>query len=677
LRSRLKRLLFRLLGKDPEAVVVSFATGPPDLVEAMWEEIQRLEPNRRHILIKPGEGSAFHLYKQLRPYRIGLAPVLFTNDPQFSALRLAALLLAPTKILAYNARMERHHLRLSTAIASYLFLRGAPLDRIWVRPRRLFPWKRDRSLYPTGVREFDGRPLRHGRARLGVLTPYFPYPLSHGGVVRIFHLIREMAREFDIILIAFGTDEPECDLAPLLELCAKIVLVDKPRYREPRWSTLRPPEVAEFDSPAMHRVLRRMKLDALQVEYTALAPYRGDILVEHDVTFELFRQVHQRERSLSSWWDAWRWRRFEKKWVARYRGVVVMSEHDRALLGKTTAAVIPNGVDLARFIPEPERPGARLLFIGSFRHFPNVIAFRFLLDQVWPLLSAARPDITLTIVAGDTPLVHWTAHTGLPAPHLDARIRLLDFVADVRPLYAEANLALVPTLVSAGTNLKVLEALAMERAVLSTTSGCNGLDLVHGETVWIADAPEDFAAAAVQLLADDSLRRRIAAAGRAYVQTRFDWRRIGLHYRRYLRAFVARSILLRPVTPADLADIAAIQATAPQASQWEPSDYLSYDTQVAIFEGALAGFLVSRSVAKGQREILNIVVRPDLRRRGVAAELIENELARWPGEHFLEVRESNQPARNLYAQLGFRESGVRPDYYDDPTEAAIVMSFFS
>src|SRR6266478_2297303 len=189
-----------------------------------------------------------------------------------------------------------------------------------------------------------------------------------------------------------------------------------------------------------------------------------------------------------------------------------MSEQDQALLDRPNVAVVPNGVDLERFIPEIERRGQRLLFIGSFRHFPNIVAYRFFVEQVWPLLRRNMPDVQLTVVAGPDPLTYWRQYTGLLEIAIDDGIRLLDFVSDVRPLYVEANLAIVPTLASAGTNLKVLEAMAMDRADVSTVSGCAGLGLDHGVNVWIADAPADFAQAIKTLLADDALRQRIAAA---------------------------------------------------------------------------------------------------------------------------------------------------------------------
>jgi hypothetical protein len=235
----IRDLFFRLLGKDPQAIVVSFWSGQDALAACIVEEIRGLVPDRRHFVVRLEDlrpGSALGLFLQLRkrfrPYRIGLAPVLFTDQPH--PLRVAAAMLAPGKILAYNARLERHHLKLRSPLASLLFLHGVPLDRIFLRPRWLTPWKKDRSVFPRTYRAIQGRPFTPGRRRIGVLSPYFPYPLSHGGAVRIYHLLREAAVEFDLVLFAFGGDETEPDIGQLAQFCSRIVIVPTPRYREPR-----------------------------------------------------------------------------------------------------------------------------------------------------------------------------------------------------------------------------------------------------------------------------------------------------------------------------------------------------------------------------------------------------------------------------------------------------------
>jgi glycosyltransferase involved in cell wall biosynthesis len=539
-RQRIKRWVLGLLGKDPDAVVVTFCTGQPDLCRRMAEEVQRLVPDRRHFVVTTWDWPI--LRRQLRRYRCGLAAVMLSREP--SALRRAAYRFAPRKILAYNSRLERHHLRPN--LASFLFWRGVPLDRIYLRPW-WWPWpKRDRSVVRQDLRILEGRPCANGRRRVAVLSPYYPYPLAHGGAVRIYNLLREIACEFDVELFAFTDDGQDPETAPLLEFCARVVLAGKPRYREPRWSTLLPPDVHEFRSAAMHQALARERrsfgFELLQVEYTQLAEYGGDVLVEHDVTFDLFGQIARRGRTLSASWDYYRWRRFEIRAAGRYRRVVVMSKKDAALLCEkapgVSCAVIENGVDLARFRPEPEQAGENLLFIGSFRHFPNITAYRFFTEHVWPLVRDRFPNARVTVVCGPDHLMYWNAFTDSPEPVPVERIRLLGFVADVRPLYREANLIMVPTPVSAGTNVKVLEAMAMQRAVVSTEAGCAGLGLVHQESVWIGDRAEQFAEGIAFLLSRPERRRAMALTAYEHAATHFDWRSIGARQRALLRSLL-------------------------------------------------------------------------------------------------------------------------------------------
>jgi ribosomal-protein-alanine acetyltransferase len=685
LKPRLKQLAFRMLGLDPEAVVVTFLSGDDALAASMADEVRRLEPTRRHFTVALEPGSAWRLYRKLRRQfrglRIGLAPVLFTPDPRYRSLRRAAFLLAPTKILAYNSRLERHHLKLRTAIASWLFLRGVPLDRIFLRPRWLCPWKRDRSIAPAAHRLLQGRPFSPDRTRIAVLSPYFPYPLSHGGAVRTFHLLREMARSFDVVLFAFSESGQAEAPGPLLEFCSRIVLVPKPRYREPRWSTLAPPEVCEYRSPTMRRLwdglCRELEIAVRQVEYTHLAAYGGDILVEHDVTFDLFRQVLDRQPSLAARWNWWRWRRFETRALPQFRRVVAMSEKDAEMLAVPHARVVPNGVDLRRFRPVGEPPGQSLLFVGSFRHFPNVVAYRFFTEQVWPLLRDAFPDLTLTAVAGSDPLLYWQAAADSPAPPADPRIRLLGFVQDVQPLYAQANLVIVPTLVSAGTNLKVIEAMAMERAVVSTSSGCAGLGLQHGLSVWVADTAPAFAEGIATLLGDPALRLRLARQARRLAQERFDWERLGVLQRTILSDLAGPPLVIRPAGELDIPELDRIQNSSPEAVLWEPQGYLAYDCLVAELDGRVVGFLVCRILDDKEGEVLSLVVDPPFRRRGIAKRLMLHVLSGSPESWFLEVRQSNSPALILYEKLGFQEISRRPNYYQDTGETAVVMRRFS
>lgn len=136
-------------------------------------------------------------------------------------------------------------------------------------------------------------------------------------------------------------------------------------------------------------------------------------------------------------------------------------------------------------------------------------------------------------------------------------------------------------------------------------------------------------------------------------------------------------LVIRKGASGDSAAIGQIQAACLGAAHWSPESCLEYDCLVAVAGSALVGFLVSREVGPGEREILNLGVIPYYRRRGIARRLLQEELERSRETWFLEVRESNLAALNLYQQLGFTPVGRREQYYQDPSEDAIVMRIVS
>ncbi|HLY16056.1 MAG TPA: GNAT family N-acetyltransferase [Bryobacteraceae bacterium] len=136
-------------------------------------------------------------------------------------------------------------------------------------------------------------------------------------------------------------------------------------------------------------------------------------------------------------------------------------------------------------------------------------------------------------------------------------------------------------------------------------------------------------------------------------------------------------IAVRRAERGDLQALGRIQAASPEAAQWDVTGYLEYDCVVAVCGESIAGFAVARQVAQGESELLNLAVDPAFRRQGVARRLVGELRHGHPGTLWLEVRETNLNARNLYKSLGFIEAGSRPSYYSDSGEGAIVMNVHS
>ena len=391
---------------------------------------------------------------------------------------------------------------------------------------------------------FPGR-KNEGRARVLVVSPYAPFPLSHGGAVRMYNLMREAARRFDQVLVYFA-DELAPPPPEVLELCAEAVVVRR-EGTHARPLTERPDVVEEFDSPVMRALLgemvRKWRPGVAQLEFTQMAQYAPEcapaaaVLVEHDVTLDLYGQL-LREREdweTRAQWE--RWKRFEREAWGRMARVVVMSDKDARMVddaGRTV--VLANGVDLERYAPGSGEPEARrLLFIGSFAHLPNVMALDWFLREAWPRLEG----YTLHVIAGKDPRYFLERYRDRVQPPLDQPgIEVEAFVSDPRPAYRRASVVIAPLLASAGTNIKIMEAMAMGKAVVSTPGGMNGLDDLCACAA-VEETGRGFAEAILRL-EETGARRAMERAGREMVSALYGWRAIGEKQREMYQSLMPR-----------------------------------------------------------------------------------------------------------------------------------------
>ncbi len=384
------------------------------------------------------------------------------------------------------------------------------------------------SLCDGNTAVFPGAPAAHPHTIL-VASPYLPYPLSHGGAVRIYNLMREAARGYNLILVSFS--ETLTAPAPeLLALCAEIVVVRRAGTHQIDAGG-QPDTVAEFASPAFRAALqltvRKWQPAIAQLEFTQMAQYAPDcapaktILVEHDITFDLYQQQAARQPTYDTLRQLALWKQYEQQAWHTVDRVITMSGRDRATVGPR-AETLANGVDTDRFQPTTETPEPnRILFIGSFNHRPNLDALEFFIAEIWPHLNA-----TLHVIAGRNPELG--AHLAGP------NIEIEGFVADVRPAYRRAAAVIAPLRESAGTNIKVLEALAMGKPLISTPAGVNGLDPITETDFLLAPEAQTFAIQIKRVLNDPALQTHLSSHARAY-SLNYSWKSLAKTQNRIYR----------------------------------------------------------------------------------------------------------------------------------------------
>jgi sugar transferase (PEP-CTERM/EpsH1 system associated) len=386
--------------------------------------------------------------------------------------------------------------------------------------------------------------------RILVLPPWFPWPAFDGGRIRVFETIRYLAERHEVSLAApVAAPEMAQQAAPLRALCEQIEAPTEtiaplamlaglanglPGWRPIAQCAVYQPKLAS----AIRRLTSRQRFDIVQIEFSFAAAYLSAIdpgsaaktvLTMHNVEtarFERelrFPQPWLRRIAMRS--DQLLARDWEKAAVERFNGVAVVSEPDlawvRRHVPRAVVELAPNGIDTARYAPlacaGPAQAGPCAAFTGVMNYPPNVDAAVWFCEQILPTVRARLPEFVFRIVGRDpTPQVRALArHPG---------VVVTGQVPDIAPHLADCLALLVPLRSGGGTRLKILEAMALGRPVVSTPLGAEGLEVVDGETILLAETAGQFADQLAALVKSPELRDRLARQGRALVEARYDWR---------------------------------------------------------------------------------------------------------------------------------------------------------
>ncbi|HEX6694049.1 MAG TPA: glycosyltransferase family 4 protein [Longimicrobiales bacterium] len=393
------------------------------------------------------------------------------------------------------------------------------------------------------------------RPKLLFLCQTYPYPPDGGVWIRSFNVLRLLAREFDVTMLAFERAISDSDgfVVDAAEAAGRIAqLADTEVFAIPQRHsrlrflsdhlrsviTQRPFTRYLYRSAEcrarLKQLLETQHFDVVHMDSMDLSDYLPlldglpVVCTHHNVESELLRRRSRIEdsRAVGAYMalQARLTLREEREWCARVALNVAVSPDDAAKLREiapgSDVAVVPNGVDVSYFRPAPTEPGASLVFVGGANWFPNRDALEYFCHDILPLVRREHPDIP----------VHWVG-----AAREDDRKRFRDefgvdltgYVDDIRPLVHDAACYIVPIRVGGGSRLKILDAWAMGKAVVTTSTGCEGLAAEHEGNALIADTAEAFAAAVSRVVTDAALRRRLGESARHTAQQRYSWDAIG------------------------------------------------------------------------------------------------------------------------------------------------------
>lgn len=406
--------------------------------------------------------------------------------------------------------------------------------------------------------------------KLLFLTPQLPYPPYQGTTLRNFNILKHLAPRHEIHLLSFGTPE-ELNDSPLREFCARIEIAPAPTrsmMQRGLETFLHPlPDMARrLHSPALIKTLTHLMLtnqyDVVQVEGIEMASVRKlkaatrksqgraqtcrpttqppnspiSVFDDHNAEWTLQETAYDTDRknprrlhaALYSWMQYHKLKRFEREICLQSNAVVAVSQQDAAAIAaldsRIKPIVIPNGVDCEHYVPSEgvcAKPLAQLsvVFTGKMDFRPNVDAVLWFANEILPALRSEIPLAHISFV-GQKPSPAVLALRARPG------IKVTGLVPDTRPYIADAAVFAVPLRMGSGTRLKVLEAMAMGKAIVSTSFGVSGIECKDGREVLIADEAGEFARAIAGLMRDETRARELGRNARRLAQEKYDWKKL-------------------------------------------------------------------------------------------------------------------------------------------------------
>jgi glycosyltransferase involved in cell wall biosynthesis len=389
------------------------------------------------------------------------------------------------------------------------------------------------------------------RLRILCVSQVPPSPPRFGAQARIHGLMTQLARRHDLTALCLVDEEldlEDCRDA-MQSYCREVVLIRNPKGRNrlaKRRLQLR--SLASFRSFERHlfsvkgfqeqldRLLRHRRFDVVNLEFPYLAHLRLKqsppgtpppllVIDAHEIAHDMVRQFARNGGVGRKLYAGLNWRKLRREELSAFReadGIFACSVDDeRRILKDVHSArttVVPNAADVEFYRPRPPDPpadGRTVVFFGLLSTYPNIDGALWFLREIWPKVAAARPDAVCKIIGKGAP----RALLELAGP----RVEIAGLIADLRPHLASAAALVVPLRIGGGTRLKIVEGMSMAKAIVSTTLGAEGIEVVPDRDILIADDRDRFAASVLRLLDDPALGARLGSSARRVAVERYAW----------------------------------------------------------------------------------------------------------------------------------------------------------
>lgn len=374
-----------------------------------------------------------------------------------------------------------------------------------------------------------------------MLTPYLPYPLLTGGQTRSYNLIKRLSSlGYEITLFSLVKSKDERKYVGELEkFCREVKVFNRSEKPWTAENVLRTGfsfypflvirNWAEGEKSAIAEKLKTEKFDLIHAETFYVMPHIPKtripiLLVEQTIEYLVYSHYAQSHRNLALrpflFFDVLKMKYWEKRFWGQANKVAAMSLEDKQImlsqLPTLDVAIVPNGVD-SKFFGKPIAQRSKtpvVLYLGNFTWLQNREAVDVLIEKVWPKIKAMIPSAKLWIIGKDAQKFFPNLSTD------DIRIEEVD---DVRPVYQQASVLVAPIYGGGGTRYKNFEAFASGLPVITTSIGIGGIDAKDGVEVIVRNEPEEIAKAAVELLRNSNLAKKIADHAKILVKDKFDW----------------------------------------------------------------------------------------------------------------------------------------------------------